>query len=102
MPQARRSYDTHFKQGAVRVVRETGKSIDKVAQDLGIPKATLSNWVREDRRRRGERADPATVDMEKVRQMEKEIAELRMERDVLKRPARAPPPATPKGRHRSR
>jgi transposase len=85
MPQARRSYDSHFKEGAVRVVRETGKSIEKVAQDLGIPKATLTNWVREDRRRRGERADPATVDMEKVRQMEKEIAELRMERDVLKR-----------------
>jgi transposase len=41
--------------------------------------------VREDRRRRGERLEPATVDMEKVRQMEKEIAELRMERDVLKR-----------------
>src|ERR1700678_4293010 len=71
MPQARRSYDSHFKEGAVRVVRETGKSIEKVAQDLGIPKATLTNWVREDRRRRGERADPATVDMEKVRQMKK-------------------------------
>ena len=85
MPGARRSYDSHFKEGAVRVVRETGKSIAKVADDLGVPKATLTNWVREDRRRRGERLDPVNVDMDRVRQMEKEIAELRMERDVLKR-----------------
>jgi len=27
MPEARRSYDSHFKEGAVRAVRETGKSI---------------------------------------------------------------------------
>jgi transposase len=85
MPETRRVYDSHFKEGAVRVVRETGKSIAKVAEDLGVPKATLTNWVRADRQKRGERVDPATVDIEKVRQMEKEIAELHMERDVLKR-----------------
>jgi transposase len=85
MPETRRVYDSHFKEGAVRVVRETGKSIATVAEDLGVPKATLTNWVRADRQKRGERVDPATVDIEKVRQMEKEIAELRMERDVLKR-----------------
>jgi transposase-like protein len=60
MPGARRSYDSHFKEGAVRVVRGTGKSIAKAADDLGVPKATLTNWVIEDRRRRGERLGPAT------------------------------------------
>jgi transposase len=85
MPENRRNYDSHFKEGAVQVVRETGRSIAKVADELGVPKATLTNWVREDRRRRGERADPATVDIETVRKLEKENAELRMERDVLKR-----------------
>jgi transposase len=34
---------------------------------------------------RGEKLDPQRVDPERVRQMEKEIDELRMERDVLKR-----------------
>ena len=85
MPETRRSYDSHVKDRAVQVVRETGRSTAKVAEELGVPKATLTNWVREDRQRRGERADPATVDMERVRQLEKENAELRMERDVLKR-----------------
>jgi transposase len=85
MPEARRSYDTYFKEGAVRVVRETGKSVAQVAADLGLPKGTLANWVKQDRLARGERLDPAKVDPERVRQLEKEIAELRMERDVLKR-----------------
>jgi transposase len=70
MPRRGRGYVSHFKEGAVRVVRESGKSTEKVAHDLGIPKAILTNWVRDDRRRRGEHVDPATVDMEKVRQME--------------------------------
>jgi transposase len=85
MPRRGRRYDSHFKEGAVQVVRETGRSITKVAEELGVPKPTLTNWVREDRERRGERANPATVDMDRVRQLEKENAELRMERDVLKR-----------------
>jgi hypothetical protein len=50
----------------------------------GSPKRRSPNWVREDRQRRGERADPATVDIKTVRKLEKENAELRMERDVLK------------------
>jgi transposase-like protein len=38
MPEARRSYDGHFKEGAVQVVRETGRSIARAAEELGCPK----------------------------------------------------------------
>ena len=48
-----------FKEGAVRLVRETGKPIAQVAKDLGIIEGTLGNWVDEDRRRRGEGGDGA-------------------------------------------
>lgn len=85
MPEIRRKYDQVFREGAVRVVRETGKSIAEVAEDLGIPKGTLANWVAADRVARGEKLDPRRVDPERLRQLEKEVAELRMERDVLKR-----------------
>jgi transposase len=37
MPENRRNYDSHFKEGAVQVVRETGRSIAKVADELGLP-----------------------------------------------------------------
>ncbi|MEU6322729.1 transposase, partial [Streptomyces sp. NPDC047009] len=32
----RRSYDAPFREGAVRIVMETGKSAAEVARDLGV------------------------------------------------------------------
>jgi transposase len=81
----RRRYDRDFRDGAVRIVRETGKPIRQVAADLGINAKTLGHWVMKDRIARGEKLDPNRVDPERVRQLEKENEELRMERDVLKR-----------------
>ena len=40
----RRKFDEDFKQGAVRIVRETGKPIAQVARELGINEGTLGNW----------------------------------------------------------
>ena len=36
MAETRRKFDQDFKEGAVRLVRETGKLIAQVAGDLGI------------------------------------------------------------------
>lgn len=55
MPETRRKYDQEFWEGAVRIVRETGKTIAQVARDLGIHKGTLGNWVAKDRIELGER-----------------------------------------------
>jgi transposase len=68
MAETRRKFDRDFREGAVRLVRETGKPIAEVARDLGINPGTLGNWVNADKRRRGdgsgaldedERAEPA-------------------------------------------
>jgi transposase len=45
MPEKRRKYDPEFRDGAVLVPRETGKTIRQVADDLGINHETLANWV---------------------------------------------------------
>ena len=45
MSEARRKFDEDFKNGAVRIVRETGKPIAVwVARELGINEGTLGNW----------------------------------------------------------
>ena len=52
MAEIRRKFDQDFREGAVRLVRETGKPIAQVARDLGINPGTLENWVTKDRRQR--------------------------------------------------
>ena len=49
MPEKRRQYEQEFKEGAVRIVRESGKSIAEIARDLDINAGTLGNWVARDR-----------------------------------------------------
>jgi len=44
MGETRRKFDQDFKEGAVRLVRETGKPIAGVARDLGINAGTLGDW----------------------------------------------------------
>ncbi|MEU9256210.1 transposase [Streptomyces sp. NPDC048270] len=41
----RRNYDAEFREGAVRIVLETGKPAAEVARDLGVHEGTLQTGV---------------------------------------------------------
>ena len=85
MPETRRKYDPEFKEGAVRIVRETGKPIAQIARDLGVHEGTLGNWVAKDRAEREGTEGLSMGDVEELKRLRAENAQLRMERDVLKR-----------------
>jgi transposase-like protein len=85
MPEKRRKFDAEFREGAVRIVRETGKPIAQVARDLGVNAGTLGNWVDKDRAAREGTDGLSTGDVAELKRLRSDVAELRMERDVLKR-----------------
>ncbi len=77
MSRPRRDYDREFRDGAVRIVKETGRSVAHIARELGVNEGTLGNWVRRDRdERSGGPSWPGCAAGSPSRGME---------RDVLKR-----------------
>jgi transposase len=85
MPEKRKKYDREFREGAVRIVEETGKPIAQVARDLGVNEGTLGNWVNQAREEAEGTKGLSKDDREELKRLRAENAELRMERDVLKR-----------------
>jgi transposase len=82
-------YSSEYRESAVAMVRETGKSIADVARDLGINEGTLGNWVTRDRRRRGEQREDQLNETERAElvRLRRENAQLRMEKEILKKAA---------------
>ncbi|MFJ7589848.1 transposase [Streptomyces sp. NPDC097617] len=92
MAEKRRKFDAEFREGAVRIVTETGKPVAQVARELGINDTTLASWVSRARRSgtsSGGRGESAQEELERLRRRNAELTrenkELAMERDVLKR-----------------
>ena len=84
---ARRRNQTHsvaFREEAIRQARARASthSLRKVAQDLGVHYSTLRLWLRE-ADAPGD-AEPETEQSE-VRRLRREVRELRMEREILKK-----------------
>jgi transposase len=81
----RRKFSDEFKRNAVELVRTTGKPIAQVARELGVTETSLGRWVAQDRIDRGEREGLTSQDKARLAELERENAELRVERDLLKR-----------------
>jgi len=67
------------------MVLDEGRSIADVARSIGLIEGTLGNWVAKARRER-EQGSSLTVDERvELAELRRDTAQLRMERDLLKR-----------------
>ena len=72
----------------MKMVIETSRPIARVAKELGINEGTLGNWVAVYRREHVGEEPPATLtERARLRELERENRELKMENDFLKKAA---------------
>ena len=80
-----RIYSPEFKAEAVRLVLTSRDPLSQVARDVGVAKQTLHSWVQavQPLAPVGAPSDPAA----ELVQLRREVQQLRMERDFLKKAA---------------
>ncbi len=86
----RRQFSREFKLEAVRLVKDRGVTVAQAARDLDVHGNVLRKWVRE------ATADPQEAfpgkgvmkpEQAEIDRLRKEVAKLKMERDILKKAA---------------
>lgn len=85
----RRSFTDEFRIGAIRMVTNEGKGIEQVARDLDLTPSSLRRWVDQARADKG-KGKPGMLtsdERSELAQLRKEVRELRMEREILKKAA---------------
>ena len=84
----RRRFTDEFKQQAVRLVLDEGKSVNAVARELDLVASALGQWVKYAQADRSKgRTGLTTAEREELARLRKENRELRTEREILKKAA---------------
>ena len=83
MGRQRREFSPEYKDEAVKVVINTGRTVAVVARELGIQESTLGRWVNvfKERRDVGDGADERA----ELARLRKENSELKLDRAFLKK-----------------
>jgi len=86
----RRRYSREYKQEAVFLVTQRGVAVAQAARDLRLHVNVLRRWVRElgaDPRHAFPGEGQQKPEQAELTQLRREVAKLRMERDILKKAA---------------
>lgn len=84
----RRTYDKEFKLSAVKMIVEGGMSLMQVSRDLGVNENSLHKWKKDylsDQQNAFPGKGHLRPEQEELRMKDREIARLKMERDILKK-----------------
>ena len=87
----KKKYDDGFKRESVELYLNSGRTIEEIANNLGISRSALSRWIVEYRDVRDSTNNSEMVNEDArnhILQLQEENRVLRMERDILKKAAR--------------
>lgn len=86
MPQKRRNFPPEYRAEAVKRVLESSLPVARVARELGILEGTLGNWVAAYRREHADEEPQLSLDERaRLREVERELREVKMENEFLKK-----------------
>ena len=84
MARQRRSFTPEYKDQIARMVVEESRAIPSTAREIGINEQTLRNWVNAYRQAHASEEPPLTLpERARLRELEKENRELKLEREFL-------------------
>jgi transposase len=84
----RRSFTPEFKREAVKLAEQSGRSLSAVARELGIQRSVLKHWkdnFASGRYEKEPKLPLKTGQQQENEQLKRELAKVRMERDILKK-----------------
>ena len=84
----RRSFDAEFKLQIIKMIREDGLSVTRVCREQGLVDSAVRRWLAQyDAEQAGGAGigKPLTPEQQRIRQLEAENRELRLDNDFLKK-----------------
>lgn len=84
MSNIKRAYPQEFKREALSLLESSGKSAALIERELGITPGLLSRW-RRNQMAKVQSTNGNGLNDEKIQKLEREIAILRQEREILKK-----------------
>ena len=84
MSKNRRSFTPEYKDEAAKMVIDLSRPVASVAREFGLNEQTLRNWVNVYRKAHAGEEPPLGIsDRARLRELEKEVRELRLEKEFL-------------------
>lgn len=83
----KKRYTREFKESSVKLALESDQTVAQTAIDLGISRPTLAAWVSKYSSKKKVSSDAGSSVEEELRELRKENARLKQERDILKKAA---------------
>jgi transposase len=88
MMKKRRGFDSGFKLQVVHMIKDQGLSVSQVCEDMDLGETAVRRWLKQfEAEQAGGRGigKPLTAEQQRIRQLEAEVRQLRMDNDILKK-----------------